>query len=247
MKLFLLMIFSFLVGGVSIAAQSNAAPLDLCVSNPRLKVSTDLPTRGEAFAVEAEFDRTNEKFKTDNLNFVWTISNAEILGGQGTPKINLMQTVANQNFTAALEITKANCAKVSLSVSMFICSPLKAVLFDQLVILKNTKDTKARLDNAVAELRKNPGGRISVGICTNKKFGRAYVNRQIEIVFSYLVGNKKVTAAEIEFAAAECQSANTFVWIVPQGAELPLTEVRGLIEDETLKFSAIQPEPNRKR
>jgi hypothetical protein len=151
----------------------------------------------------------------------WTVSEGQILSGQGTPTITVDTAgLAGRPITATVEVAgySLDC-RASCQAS--VPTPPDSKKFDEFGELARD-DEKARLDNFAIELQNSPGtqGYIIAYGGRNKRFGtgRQRGDRQRD----YLVNTRGIDASRVVVIdGGSRDTGSTQLWIVPAGATPP--------------------------
>ena len=157
------------------------------------------------------------------VSYFWTVSEGEILEGQGT--LNLKVKTPNRssfNITATLEIgslpdgcpnTVSETAPVTCS-----CSP---ILVDEFSASPYVID-KVRLDRFVEELRKNPSARGYIIEYFRHTTPESVVDKKVKEITEYLIRTKQLEKAEFDIVVSHFDENRTKFYAVPPGAEFPV-------------------------
>lgn len=212
----LLFIFTFCFSAFSQTEENPNCPV-LSVSGPAGIVSP-----GEIMTFTATLD---EKAKNYNIEYVWSVSEGnEIVGGQGTPKIEIIQKDAGGNTTATVEIKglPEGCPNLA-SENVSYCSPISFTLIDDFSLDARRID-KARIDNLLNELQNNPNDQGYIIEYFEPKTSKASIDQKIKKLTNYIARIRRFDANRITIVRVLENENRTKFYLVPPGAEPPTPE-----------------------
>jgi len=213
MKNFPLLFCFVLFFAFAVSAQTNQS-----LSCPKIDVSGGgITNPGEP----TTFTANVEGYDLSKLSFKWTISTGEILQGQDTPTITVLQKEDNENLTATVEIKglPEGCPATA-SETGAVCRCVKAILFDEYgkIFFSNEK---AKLDNVAAQLLEDKNSSVYFIIyLTNKQKPAGIKTRQANIQ-KYLMETHKIPKDRITFILSDWKIYWTKIFIVLFGADAP--------------------------
>jgi len=179
-----------------------------------------IPDADEPIVFTAALSKGAEKF---NLKYVWTVSTGEIIEGQGTLALKVLQKDLYETLTASLEIIGLSKQCVStVSETVSICRPLNFVQVDEFSI-PAFRIEKARLDNLRTELNNNPNATAYIIEHFKKKTSRQAITQKNEAIADYLKRNGVGTDRFVLLNALTGENLTQF-FIVPAGAMPPTCE-----------------------
>jgi hypothetical protein len=164
----------------------------------------------------------SDEAKYPNIEYLWAVSQGEIIEGQGTKTIKVKRTGSNgENITATVEVNGLpdNCEKTNSETAPTNCFPSRPRLFDEFAILRNS-EINARIEEMYLELGNES---VSQGFIINYGTDReiALRERQIQKAIAFLkYDSSRVTIVR---GGENPNGAGvwTRIWIVPPGAENP--------------------------
>jgi hypothetical protein len=161
----------------------------------------------------------DSKGKDLTLEYIWSVNNGQVVEGQGTQNIKIEQPL-NGNLTVTVEVKgfPAGCLNSASESSIYDPSP-EAVKLDEFTLDENRID-KARLDNLIVELQKDPTSRAYIIEKFVRKTPKITIRRKIQKITNHLkFRNQDSERFIITFNLGEENS--TQFWIVPAGANPP--------------------------
>lgn len=173
--------------------------------------------------------KVNQQAPKLNLKYSWSVQNGEIIQGQGTLTIKVLQKDFGVSLTATLEITglPKECA-VTASASAPMCECIGFFQMDEFSIAVSQID-KARLDNLTILLNNNPNANAYIVERFKKKTSRKAIAQKNKIIAGYLKGNGIETGRFVLLNALALENSTQF-FIVPAGATPPTCEDCTIIE-----------------
>ena len=184
--------------------------------------SSEIPTPDEPITFTAEVSKEAEKFK---IKYKWTVTNGEIIEGQGTNVIKVLRNgMFGKSLLAEIEVIglPKNCVNVASETAAIVCPP-NSRLIDEFSESISQID-KARLDNLIIEIQNNPSVVAYIFERFERKTSRKAVERKIQKITDYLVREKKIEKDRFVISIAESDENLTQYFIVPPGAEPPKIE-----------------------
>ena len=215
MKSFLFIAIAILTFGGGAFAQTDV--ILLC---PTIDVLSPagIPEPKEPVTFTANLSKEAKNF---NLEYKWTASGGEIIQGQGTLAVKVLQKVFGEVLTLTLEVIglPQECANTSLaSMVITICSaPLE--LLDELSIAAFRID-KARLDNFLVRLQNNPSARGYIIESFAKRTSRNLISKKNQKIFGYLKLRAFKKDQIVLLNASADKNLTQFI-LVPAGATPP--------------------------
>ena len=151
----------------------------------------------------------------------WTVSDGQILSGQGTPTITVDTAgLAGRPISATVAVAGYNLdCRASCQAS--VPAPPNPTKFDEIGEIQRD-DEKARFDVFAIELQNSPGaqGYIIAYGGRNKRFGTG--RQRAERARDYLVGTRGIDAGRIVVVDGGARdTGSTQLWLVPPGATPP--------------------------
>jgi len=179
-----------------------------------------IPNPDEPILFTASLSKEAEKF---NLEYKWTVSGGEIIGGQGTLAVRALQKNLGETLTLTLEVIglPEKCEKTS-SESMSICVGYTLELLDEFSIAAFQID-KARLDNFTARLQNNPSAMAYIIEKFERKTSRNAIEQKNQKILNYLK-TKGVQRDYIVLLNALTDKNLTQFVLVPAGASPPICD-----------------------
>jgi hypothetical protein len=215
MKIFPLLFCFILFFTFAVSAQNNQS-----LTCPKLDVSgggiTEIgqPVNFTANVIDSE----NRQFE-----YVWTVSGGgKIVAGQGTAAITV-ELIAEQNITVTVEVKgfPEGCRNTESDTLGCGLRPPQPNLFDGYGPLPNG-EFKACFENFYVELRNNPNAQgYIINYGTDREIARR--EKQLrDVIASLNLDSSRITLVR-GGANQRGKGVRTKVWIVPPGAENPVT------------------------
>ncbi len=183
-----------------------------------------IPSPDEAITFTLSLSKEAEKF---NLKYNWTISSGEVIEGQGTQIIKILEPkiFMGESFRAAVEVIglPKECGTVTASetLAMAICHSHRRV--DEFLISASQID-KARLDNLLIEIHNNPLAVAYIFERFERKTSQNVVKQKIQKITDYLIMEKRIEKDRFVISTAVADENLTQYFIVPPGASPPEIE-----------------------
>jgi hypothetical protein len=198
-------------------AQKNATCPQIKVISPDGKF---MPGDEMPFSVSL-----GEEAKNLNLEYVWEISNGEIIKGQGTTAIIISTAgLAGTPVVTTVEIKglPQNCAN-KFSGRSFVNEklPFPPPPVHECEIPESDEPLDERLDKLAIQLLADKDSKAFIKILFKNKNERKNLNR----IYDYLTKNRKIAEDRIEFGIyKKTYCSKIILFIVPKGAGLPECE-----------------------
>lgn len=230
MKYFSLLLFFALTFSFDASAQTNQTPsagsARTIETSPcpafDVKVDENINERILEPRVPITFTANVGKYDLSKLSFNWIISRGEILEGQGTSSIKVLNDT-DDGVTATIEIEglPEGCVSTESEMSATICRP-NARLFDEFSTLPSQIE-KEKLDNLVNELGNNQNAQAFIMEYFKRGTAQKVIDRKIQKITDYLVYEKLIAKDRFTILTADSEwgQHRTKFWIVPLGASLP--------------------------
>jgi hypothetical protein len=152
-----------------------------------------------------------------NPTFNWSVTNGEIVSGQGTPTITVRATAPGSiTGTADVATDDPNC-RASDSTTVDVPNPPRATEIDRYGVL-NRNAEKARLDNVAVQAQNDPNARIFI-ISTGRT--NAVANRRLQTARNYLVTTRGIDPSRVVTVNGGVGTEETVIYLVPAGAPEP--------------------------
>jgi hypothetical protein len=155
-------------------------------------------------------------------SYNWSITAGTIIGGQGTPSIQVDTTgLAGQSITASVEVggydlrCPANC-------TVQLPRKVTSTLTDYYPPIR-LNDEKARLDNFAIQLQNEPSAKGYIIVYGGRKANAAEKQKRIKRAQEYLTFTRGIDASRIvTMEGGMRDETTTELWIVPLGADPPV-------------------------
>lgn len=210
----LIFVLSFCVAAFSQTNENSPCP------TISVRGQAGIPEPNEPVTFVASIGEENKEF---DLKYNWTVSSGEIIEGQGTLTVKILQKDLGESFTATLEVIglPKRCRN-TVSETTYINIVLDPVQFDQFSISISRID-KARLENLGIEINKNPSAKAYIIEHFEKKVSREAIARKNKATVNYL---KRIGIGTDRFALLNALTDTnlTQFFIVPAGATPPICE-----------------------
>ena len=158
-----------------------------------------------------------------SFEYHWSVSSGEIVQGQGTSRITVVNSkVSGESLVASVEVKVLSNKCESLTTDYGYVYPMHV---DEIRSfgLKLEKDMNKRLDNFAILLRSDPNATAYILGYFSKSESEFTVKRDLDIIRNYLIKNRKSDAVSITFATEKTDSDTKIqFWIVPSGAMPPV-------------------------
>jgi len=211
-----ILVLTFCIGTFAQTNEVSPCPTISVMGQP------GIPTPDETITFTAEVSEEAKKFKTE---YKWTVTNGEIIEGQGTTVIKVLwKDMFGKNLTAEFEVIglPKNCVNVaSETAATTICYSTSQV--DEFSIPASQID-KARLDNLLIELQNNPLAVAYIFETFERKTFQNAVERKIQKITDYLIKERRIEKDRFVISTAESDKNLTQYFIVPPGASPPKIE-----------------------
>ncbi len=213
-----ILVLTFCVGTFTQTSETSPCPT-ISVMGP-----AGIPSPDEAITFTLSLSKETEKF---NLKYNWTISGGEIIEGQGTQIIKILEPkiFTGESFRATVEVIglPKECGTVTASetLAIDICNLKRQV--DEFSIPASQID-KARLDNLLIEIHNNPLAVAYILEKFERKTSQNVVERKIQKITDYLIKEKGIEKDRFVISTAISDENLTQYFIVPPGASPPEIE-----------------------
>ena len=183
-----------------------------------------IPSPDEAITFTVSLSQEAEKF---NLKYNWTISGGEIIEGQGTRVIKILEPeiFTGKSFTATVEVIglPKECKIVNASETFAIAILHSHRRVDEFSMSASQID-KARLDNLFIEIQNNPLAVAYIFERFERKTSQNVIKRKIQKITDYLMKEKRIEKDRFVISTAISDDNLTQYFIVPPGASPPKIE-----------------------
>lgn len=161
------------------------------------------------------------------LVYEWTVSAGGIVKGQGTPEIEFVATIeeneiANINVDVKITGLPKDCPNTASDIM-----PVAQRIFGDPVDKFGKialDDRKARLDSFLIQIANDPDGEGLIVLTLEKRDSRTYKISLLKNILKFLEW-RKADLTRISFAISEQDfDEQTTLWLVPPGAKLPIAE-----------------------
>lgn len=157
------------------------------------------------------------------FSYLWSVSEGEIISGQGTPAISVRTPKEGGSVTATLTLVPRDATfagkRVTASEVAVVAQIPKAELFDALPANWNCELGLARMDNFYIALNNNPNAQGYITIFAGKSDKKGVLSHQLLLTNS--VKFRKFDPSRITFLTTVSEDPRTEFWLVPPGAEPP--------------------------
>ncbi len=170
----------------------------------------------------AEVSKEAKKFKTE---YKWTVTNGEIIEGQGTKVIKVLwKDMFGKSLLAEFEVIglPKNCVSVASETAATVCPP-SSKLVDEFSGPISQID-KARLDNLFVEIQNDPSAVAYIFERFERKTSQNVIERKIQKITDYLIKEKRIEKDRFVISTAISDENLTQYFIVPPGASPPEIE-----------------------
>lgn len=190
------------------------------MSCPTISVSgpADVPEPNKPITFIASISEEGKKF---NLKYNWSVSGGEIVEGQVTLILKVLQkNDSEENLTAAVEISglPKNCVNTASETDAIICFP-SLIVVDEFSTSEFQTD-KIRLDNLAEEIQKNPNAQAFIIEKFESKILRSTIEQKNQMTIDYLK-TKGIERNQINLLNGSADKNSTQFFIVPAGASPP--------------------------
>lgn len=150
-------------------------------------------------------------------SYSWSLSSGDIISGQGTSSITVVNVSMGGSCTATVQISHQGCTSSSSATVTISGLPLARPVEQYGNIRFN--DEKARLDNLAILVQNDPRATVYlIGYGTCKNEGLARANR----AKNYLVNSRQIDPNRVVVVDGGCRSEFLMeLWLVPEGATPP--------------------------
>lgn len=202
------------VGVLASAQTKNEGCPKITVFGP-----SSIPTIGEPISFTAVLGEGVEKY---DVKYKWTVSNSEIIEGQGTTTIKVKMDSDSLTATVVISGLPAKCnnkASESLIID-FVPNAQKFYEFTENSLINQTQLEKMWA-KYVKELQSEPNSQGYIYRC-----GLSEKTLQNEMKLRNYLVKKLSDSRHITFVIDKVSNSNKIeLWIVPAGADIPVSEV----------------------
>ena len=168
---------------------------------------------------------------TAGLRYTWKVtpSSARIIGGLGTPTLNVDSTgLGGQRITATLTADDGSsdlaCAQSAQAVSLISPREKKIIVAQEFDECNSCSldDQKARLDNLAVELQNDPSTRAHIIAYGGRMSPLGQVERLMSRTRDYLIMKRGIDGSRLVVVNGGFREEDSVeLWIVPSGAPAP--------------------------
>lgn len=158
------------------------------------------------------------------IEYEWLVSNGEIVEGQGTSTIKVLQKKFGDlvNATVKIKGLPESCPSTDFE-EFAIAVHYSARIIDKFSI-PVTQISKIRLNNFAIELQKEPDSLAYIVEIFKENTPQKSIQRKIQKIIDYLEKERGVEKNRIVIKTAAFDKNLTQLWIVPAGTEFPQIE-----------------------
>ncbi len=179
---------------------------------------SDIISPNEPIIFAAHFSKKAEDF---NLKYNWIVSSGEIIEGQGTLIVKVLQNDISKNLTATVEIKglPKECESIA-SVTMSVDLARKPELFAEFSTASLQID-KARLDSLTKKLLDEPTATIYIIEKFKPNTSQKSIKQKVQKIKDYLIKEKGIEKDIIVILTALSDKNLSQFFIVPIGSSPP--------------------------
>jgi hypothetical protein len=154
------------------------------------------------------------------LEYIWSISESEILQGQGTKSISVKQPLS-QSLTVTIEIKgfPEGCSNTFSENAIYDPSPVSEKIDE--FPMQTARIDKARIDNFLNELQNDPNAQGYIIEKFKKITPKATIKNKLKKLFDYIVKTRGFDPSRIKIIQNSDEENLTQFWLIPPGAEYP--------------------------
>jgi hypothetical protein len=185
-----------------------------------------LTRSGEIVTFTAELSKEADKF---NPTYKWTVSDGEIVEGQGTLVINVLQKDSKEGFSATIEIfgLPKGCP-TTFTVAPVISNDIVDIFPFDTYWKMAFADEKVRLQNAISQLEKEPDFIALFVINFTNKESYSAVKSRVTRITNFLNKNLGINRHKFKFEYSQRDNSNTEIYLLPKGFESKFGETENL-------------------
>lgn len=199
------------------SSETSPCPTGVSVTGP-----SGLVKPGEKQTFTADVDNPGNY----KIEYNWSVSDGEIIEGQGTPTIKVVQPEesAGSNLTATVEVSvsSGSCDIISDSETAVTYCPPGLMIVDEISTF-NSKLDEERLDNFAVTLMNNPNATAYILGKFGRKISESSIKAELNKIADYLIKVRNFDKSRITVATIESDNEEVIqFWIVPIGASPPI-------------------------
>jgi len=212
---FTILIFAFCFSAFAQTNETSPCPT-ISVTGP-----PGIPKPNEPFIFTASISQDADKF---NPMYVWKVYDGEIIEGQGTLILKVLQKDLGESLTVSIEVIglPKGCANIASETAAPLDLP-SVVMIDSFST-PTAKINKARLDNFTLELRKNSNAQGYIIEKFERTTPQNLIDQKLNKTLNYLDKENGISKDRITILTGISNGNLTQFFIVPAGAEPPAIE-----------------------
>lgn len=227
MKIIPLILFSILFLANTVLAQDDCSEIGATSINV-IGPASIVPI-GESMTFIANPIFTDNSIKENSnykIEYHWIISNGNIIDGQGTPNLKVVQPPENAGETLTVTITvkilPTSCTLTGSSSAETICffGKMSSTKIDELSTVP-PQINKERLESIHIELKNDPTSQTYISETFNKTVKPDIIKKKLSNLFSYLTKNLGIDPRRISLQFTVGEENLTELWIIMAGADMP--------------------------
>lgn len=155
------------------------------------------------------------------IKYRWVVSKGQIIEGQGTPEITVVDPNGADSLTASVELLglPEGCARTA-SETTPPNETVPPILIDELELAITTISEKT-LRAAAEEQKQNPNNKLYLVAYTDKNISQFEVREGIRRVSDFLVKEMKLTEDDFQIEAVRAETNSVKIYRLPPGADNP--------------------------
>jgi hypothetical protein len=155
------------------------------------------------------------------IKYRWVVSKGQIIEGQGTPEITVVEPDGADSLTASVELLglPEGCARTASETTPS-DETVQPILIDELELPITTISEKT-LRAAADEQKQNPNNKLYLVAYTDKNISQFEVRQGIRRVSDFLIKEMKLTADDFQIEAVRSETNSVKIYRLPPGADKP--------------------------
>ncbi|MBA3634045.1 MAG: hypothetical protein H0W58_14730 [Acidobacteria bacterium] len=209
---FSILVLAFCIGTLAQTNETSSCPT-ISVTGP-----AEIPKPNEPVILIASIGEGAEKF---NPQYKWTVRGGQIVEGQGTLILNVLQNNSGESLSATIEVIglPKQCGNTATESLMCITPAPRPIQIDEISEPISQID-KARIDKIITALEDEPNAQLYVIAGFRKDTPQRLITREEQEIRNYLT-KAEIEKDRIALIRIFTEIELTQFWLVPAGANPP--------------------------